>query len=270
MLNKILDGIRGTSDLRHGRPRIVFLHLPRTGGTALAKDILFRNFPRSRWCHVNYDHDLRPQAGADDPLRWTAARRSRIQVLAGHMPLGLAEHFPGRSESVTMLRNPIKRTVSDYCYCHRNPANAAHEMARKLSLVEFVERGYGLTHNCYARWLSNAIYGTRFSTEDEMLEAARKNLGTFTLVGITEWFEMSVRRICERYQLTEGPLSAVNRNDETSKEIQISAEERRVIVRCNELDGLIYEEARVRFRNDTARMAVDRGGTDTLEQPAYT
>jgi hypothetical protein len=103
-----------------------------------------------------------------------------------------------------------------------------------------------------------------------MLEAARKNLATFTFVGITEWFEMSVRRICERYQLTQGLLSAVNRNDATPQGIDISAEERRVIIRYNELDRLIYEEAREQFLNDSARTALDRAGADTLERSAHT
>jgi len=271
MLNNIIfDRVLATSNLRNGRPRIVFLHLPRTGGTALAKDILFPNFPRSSRSHVNYGHDLKPQAGADDPLRWSEAKRRRIRLLAGHMPLGLPQHFPGPSEFVTLLRDPVPRTISDYYYCHRNPTNPAHEMARKLSLIQFVERGYGLSHNCYARWLSNASYGTHFSTEHEMLHAARKNLTTFTLVGITEWFDISVRRICERYQLTQGPLSAVNRNDATPHGNDISGEERRVIIRHNELDRLIYEEAREQFLNDNARTGLDRAGTDTVERAAHT
>jgi hypothetical protein len=270
MLNNIFDRILAPSNLRNGMPRIVFLHLPRTGGTALAKDILFPNFPRTRWCHVNYSHDLKPQGGADDPLRWSEAKRRRIRLLAGHMPLELVHHLPGPSESVTLLRDPVSRTISDYHYCHRNPTNPAHEMARKLSLIQFVERGYGLSHNCYARWLSNASYGTLFSTEPEMLQAARKNLATFTLVGITEWFDMSARRICERYQLSQGPLSAVNRNDATPHGNDISAEERRVIIRHNELDRLIYEEAREQFLNESARSGLDRAGTDTVERAAHT
>ncbi|HLN00099.1 MAG TPA: hypothetical protein VK335_12495 [Bryobacteraceae bacterium] len=103
-----------------------------------------------------------------------------------------------------------------------------------------------------------------------MLQAAQKNLATFALVGITEWFEISVRRICERYQLTQGPLSAVNRNDATPQGKGISAEERRVIIRHNELDRLIYEEAREQFRNHTFQTTLGRAEPDTLERPVHT
>jgi hypothetical protein len=41
-------------------------------------------------------------------------------------------------------------------------------------------------------------------------------------------------------------------------------------VRHNELDRVIYEEARQQFLNDSAWNALDRAGTDTLERPAYT
>ena len=40
-------------------------------------------------------------------------------------------------------------------------------------------------------------------------------------------------------------------------------------MRHNELDRVIYEEAREQYRNRYSR-AVDRAGTDTLERPVYT
>lgn len=233
--------------LRNGRPRIVFFHLPRTGGTALVKDILFPNFPRSRWCHVNYSPDLKPLNGAHDPLAWTESKRGRVLLLAGHMPFGLDRQFPGPSEYVTLLRHPITRTVSDYYFCRRNPSNPAHAAARRLSLIEFVEGGYGMSHNCYVRWLSKAAYGTEFRTDDEMLKSAQTNLAEFSLVGLTELFEVSVRRICDRYGLTLYPPSKINRNDATPHGGDISTEERRVLSRYNALDMVIYEDCRKQF-----------------------
>jgi len=268
MLGDILTRI--AKPQTNGIPRLVFLHLPRTGGTALAKDVLFPNFPRSSWCHVNYGRDLEPVDGADDPLRWTESRRGRVRLLAGHMPVDFARHFPGQSEYVTLLRDPIARTISDYYHCRENPTNPAHEAARKHSLIEFVERGRGLTHNCYAHWLSNAVYGTVYETDDEMLEAARKNLRTFTFVGITELFDASVRRICERYDLTPHQLSRRNRNDATPRGSDVSAAARRVIRRYNELDQVLYEEFPMRFRNDQAHSQRSRAERDTLDQPAHT
>ncbi len=229
------------------RPRIVFFHLPRTGGTALVKDVLFPNFRQSRWCHVNCGKDLKPVDDSHDPLAWSEAKRGRIRLLAGHMPFGLERHFPGPSEYVTLLRDPISRTVSDYYHCRENSTNSAHAAACSLSLTEFVERGYGLTHNCYTSLLSNAVYGAEFQTGDEMLSAARANLARFALVGITEMFDISIVRICERYHLVRFPLTASNRNDATPEGNDISSEERAVISRYNHYDQLLYEEYRTKF-----------------------
>jgi len=81
---------------------------------------------------------------------------------------------------------------------------------------------------------------------------------------------MSVRLICQRYQLTERPLLAANRNGATPHGKRISAEERRVITRYNELDCLIYEDARKQFGNVTVQTALGRAESDTLERPVHT
>jgi len=270
MLRGIFRDLSRISGERRTQPRIVFFHLPRTGGTAIAKDILFPNFPRSQWCHVNYGVDFQPLGGAQHPLAWTKSKRARVKLLAGHMPFGLTRHFPGPSEYFTMLRDPVQRTISDYYYCRRALCNAAHEEARKLSLIEFVRRGLGLTHNCYARWLSNAIYGTEFRSKNEMLEAARANLSLFAFVGLTEMFDASVSRICERFRLLRSPLSIVNRNQATPAGNSLSSEERRTIIHCNELDHVLYEDCRRRFLAEAAETEPVRAIAATVGPEPHT
>jgi len=221
--------------------RLTFLHLPRTGGTAITRDILFRNFRHGQCCHVNYGPDMQALGGAHDPLSWTERKRKRVSVLAGHMPFGLAAHFPGKSEYVTMVREPIARVVSDYFFCRQNPTNPAYPFATTLSLVEFVARGYGSSQNCYAQWLSNAAFGAKFRSEDEMLDAALKNLSHFSLIGITEQSDLSIERICKRYDLTVYPITEVNKNGATPEGRCISDEEIQAIRGHNLLDLAIYD-----------------------------
>jgi hypothetical protein len=259
-LSIVLKGIRIYIEAlragEHSGPRIVFLHLPRTGGTALVKDILFAHFPRSRWCHVNYAPDMQPLSGAHDPLAWPAWRRKRVGIVAGHMPFGFAKHFPGRSEYITLLRDPISRAVSDYHFCRKNPSNPAHEAATALSLREFVGRGYGSSQNCYARWLSNAVFGAKFHKEDDMLREAMHNLSHFSFIGITELFDLSVARLCQKYGLAPRANSEVNRNAATPEARSLTAEELEVLRKSNALDQVIYEECRRRFAAiDTASPA---------------
>ena len=256
----VLKRIRIYLDLlrvgEYAGPRIVFLHLPRTGGTALVKDIFFAHFPRSRWCHVNYAPDMKPLSGAHDPLAWPAWRRKRVGFLAGHMPFGLARHFPGRSEYITLVRDPISRTVSDYHFCRKNPSNPAYEAATALSLQEFVARGYGSSRNCYARWLSNAAFGAKFHNQNEMLREALRNLSQFSFIGITESFDLSVTRLCERYGLDPHASSEVNRNAATPEAGTLTTGELEVLRESTALDQVIYGECRKRFAEaDTANSA---------------
>jgi hypothetical protein len=226
---------------RNPKVRLTFLHLPRTGGTAITRDILFRNFRHGHWCHVNYGADMQVLSGAHDPLSWTERKREKVSLLAGHMPFGFAANFPGISEYVTIVREPIARVVSDYYFCRQNPTNPAHAFATTLPLVEFVARGYGSSQNCYAQWLSNAAFGAKFRDEDKMLDAALKNVSQFSFIGITEQSDLSIERICNRYDLAIYPVTEVNKNASTPEERSISEEEIQAVRGHNLLDIAIYD-----------------------------
>jgi Sulfotransferase domain len=223
--------------------KLCFFHLPRTGGTALREDILFRNFRGWQICSVNYDPQLRAFEGAHDALRWSRLRRAGIRILAGHMPYGFTDRFPGRFDYITLLRNPIARAASDYHFSRKTHTNSASSAARQLSLAEYVDRNYGQSNNCYARWLSNAVFGAAYSSETEMLNAALRNLSQFSFIGITEEFETSVQQLCLKYGLTQYGTTAQNRNDATPLDLKLSSEEVRAIERGNELDLAIYQHA---------------------------
>src|SRR4029077_14161113 len=109
-----------------------------------------------------------------------------ILLVAGHMTFGFEQYFPGRSESITFVRDPISRAVFDYHFYRTTPANPAFAAANRLSLVEFAEADLSYVRNGQVRWLSNATYGTRFPNEEAMLDQALKNLAQMSFVGITE------------------------------------------------------------------------------------
>ena len=227
----------------NNQPKLCFFHIPRTGGTTLVKDVLFRNFSLWRLCHVNYDMDLNALHGAHDPLRWSGLRRAGVRLLAGHMPFGFASRFPGTFEHITFLRDPVARTVSDYHFARQHSSNPASAAARCLTLAEFVRSNYGTSNNGYAHWLSNAVFGARFSTETEMLDAALRNLALCSFVGITERFASSVRQLCGKYGLEPHGTTETNRNRATPVGFLLSREDRTVIERHNRLDLAIYSFA---------------------------
>ena len=72
------------------------------------------------------------------------------------MPFGFAQHFPGVSEYLAFVRDPVSRAVSDYHFCRKNPANPAFAAANRLSLKEFVEADHSYLRNGQTRWHSFA------------------------------------------------------------------------------------------------------------------
>ena len=76
-------------------PRLIFLHLPRTGGTTLIYEHLFPGVPLDERYHANYDENMR-EIGGDDPRSWPITRRNHLRFLVGHMPFGLADLFEDR------------------------------------------------------------------------------------------------------------------------------------------------------------------------------
>jgi hypothetical protein len=240
------------------KPRLIFYHLPRTAGSALIYDVLFPNFSWWRRCHVNYDSQMAVQHRGSDPRLWPMWRRRGIQLVAGHMPFGFAQNFPGPSESFTFVRNPVSRAVSDYHFCRKNPANPAFAAANRLSLTEFVEANHSYVRNGQARWLSNAAYGAHFASEEAMLDEALKNLAQISFIGITEQFDASLERLSDCYGLLTHSALGPNTNAFTPRGNPLSEEELSVLRRHNSLDLAIYEHCLQRFAT-TARSAGGSG-----------
>jgi hypothetical protein len=231
-------------------PRLAFYHLPRTGGLSLTRDILRPNFLPWRRCQVNYDYQMKVSARAQDPRSWPAWRKSLVRLLAGHMPFGFAELFPGPTEYATMVRDPVARAVSDYYFCRKDPFNPFHPLAMKQTLAEFVEKNAVNGQNCYAHWLSNRAYGKTYRSDEELLESAMKNLNQVSLICVTEQYEESVRRLCARYAISPRATTKENRNDSTPAGTEITAVERDIIRHYNPLDLVIYEECLERFNRE--------------------
>jgi len=238
--------------------RALFYHLPRTAGLAIIHDLLIPNSPWWRYCYVNYDQNMNPLNRAHEPRNWASWRRAQVRLVAGHMPFGFAGHFPGPSEYFTFLRDPVSRAVSDYYFCRNDPANPAWKPANELSLSEFVEGNYSQVQNCYARWLANAVYGARYSSEEEMFLEAMRNLKQFAFIGITEQFDRSVERLCERYGLKKYALKRAHRNASTPWRRPLSEQELSLLKHHNSLDLAIYQESLNRFSlPDEGRVQAD-------------
>jgi len=169
---------------------IIFLHLPKCGGTTLNRLIEWEYSPLEIF-------SLDPSF-----FRWSYARLSRtpierfkrIRVFKGHMPFGLHERLPRPATYITVLREPIDRAISSYYYARSYKLDPHHRMASKQSLEEYVRATP--RDNVQTKLVAGHANGYDFLSGEctaEMLETAKRNLAEgFSLIGLTERFDESL------------------------------------------------------------------------------
>jgi hypothetical protein len=234
--------------VRGGRPRVVFLHVPKTGGTTFVQ-ILERHFPARAVLHTN-GVQLDTLRHRLDPV--TPAQRAQVALLHGHVSYGAHTLFPGPAVYLTLLREPVDRFVSTY-YFERESAAPLHEflVRTNLSLAEFTvcdeARRY---HDLQVRLLAGeAAPG---EPEDLLARAKLHVEQHFKLVGLIERFDESVL-LCGRRMGWRNLFSAkVNVTRERPRLAEVPAEVRAAIRARNALDVELYAWAQARFAAEVA------------------
>ncbi len=165
---------------------LVFLHIPKTAGMTFGQ-VMRRQFARGEVVNLN----------ADDPPEavraWRALPdrlRARVKCVYGHLPLTSAMFGDQPASYITMLRDPVERSVSEYYYALRRPEHGLHRVLRRerMTLDQFVTTGL-VTQICneQVRRLSGAD-GPVQSGEflDKALDNFRKHV---VIAGLTERFD---------------------------------------------------------------------------------
>jgi hypothetical protein len=192
-------------------PMLVLLHIPKTAGTSLATII-----------HHHYGDAFRGGVGVarrgpthrrppnvfsryDEVQRrlQSITERGKLRALAAHITFGCADWLPANTRYVTVLRDPVERTLSHYFYLVSPPKRTGAPAtglglvppwlpspSPDLTLEECLQpRGY-IPDNLQTRMLCGLISPYNPLPKDG-LERAKANLRErFAYVGTTEQFEL--------------------------------------------------------------------------------
>lgn len=163
-------------------PLIVFLHIPKTGGTTIQRH--FERVYGERYLR------LHGNVQASSITDWSA-----VDAVAGHIDRTIERYIPTPTY-YTVLRNPVARLLSLYRWWHDYDIHSPMEAIRNvqhMSFREFAEHpGYEMhTVNGMCRQLAR-----RVTPEDRpSLDLAIETLDLCEAVGVSDAHEDFIRRV---------------------------------------------------------------------------
>ncbi len=138
------------------REALIFLHIPKTAGTTLNRIIERQYSPFAIFTMDPY----RIRATAERLKRLPEGRRRRLRVVRGHLFYGIHEFLPQGATYITMLHEPLARTLSAYYFIlPRKKEDAGREGLKNLRAIPRpgILKGSCRSSMCVARFLLNKI-----------------------------------------------------------------------------------------------------------------
>jgi hypothetical protein len=224
--------------------RFFFVHVQKTAGTALLRRMKHA-FGEQAIYPDKTDGQMPDVVLVHEQLQERfAARGDEIRVITGHFPLCIAEILPAEFTTLTVLREPVERTLS-YLRHHRVMLPEDRDLPLE-AIYEDPFRFQGLVHNHMVKMFAltpetmTAGVLTPVQFERHHLDLAKERLATVDVVGVQERFELFCEELERRFGWDLGPPLFANRTEE----VEVSEAFRRRIAEDNALDLELYEHAR--------------------------
>jgi hypothetical protein len=246
---------------------VYYLHIPKTGGT------FFTSFLDSQF----YPNDICPAQLLPELFRLPESDLLRYQFFRGHLWHGLDSHLKRRLQYITLLRNPIQRTISWYSHVRRDANAYRHQRVvdENWSLLDFVrdqETNWDMV-NAQALFLAVDLdysalardpvgygqavvkqYASR-GNDRALLDLAKQRLEKCAFFGITERMQDSMSLLS--YAMDFYPdfsLPRLNVGGNRPAENEISAETIEAIKAITGVDQELYDWAGQLFEERFRRM----------------
>jgi hypothetical protein len=238
-------------------PTLIYLHLPKCGGTTLNRLIEWEYSP------------LRIYSVDPSFFRWSyyrllalpARRLARLQVVKGHMPFGIHKRLPLPATYITVLREPVERVISEYYFARHYRLHPQYRRMQKLSLEQYATTTPH--HNLQCKLLAGLPGPRDFlagDCTDETLQVAKANLAQhFAIAGLTERFEETLALIKILFGWKLAHYASFNVTPIRPRKAAVDESVQRIIAERNRFDVAIHQHVVALFDQSlqTHRAAVD-------------
>lgn len=243
------------------RPRIVFLHLPKTAGTTV-HNILAQQFSEEEICPERFDRLSELSAEEIAPFRLFSMHDSFYNL----------QCIPGPKKIFTIFREPIERILSQYQYWRSHSPNFI-----KATNQDWLSRFKKMDINTYLKMTDTHIFhsndnlmtrhmshnqlnknGDLWRDDNELLDAALENLEKMDAFGIMEFLPESIDLMCRTFDIPVPPkidaLNNTRKNHHEQPEVfdppppfSIDDEAEELLLYRTRLDTILYETAKEKF-----------------------
>ena len=278
-LARVLDRRRDQPQPSTGSP-LYFMHIIKTGGTALTTALARLGAEAHAGASVT-------EIFLDQFVLRESEQWSDVGFVTGHLPWEARALLPRSTRALTVLRDPVDRTLSHYWQLSINPEVLVE--SPDFSIEEFVEspRWNTLCRDYQARQLAHRVdlanagktyapaerfaeLGPPFPREhayplqslfdcspmilsgSDLERAARHSLSEIEFVGVTEQLDALYRQVALAIWAVEEPpqLGRENTSPDRPRRATVSAGLLRSIEEMNTVDRALYEAARDRAPGD--------------------
>jgi Wzt-like putative exopolysaccharide export protein len=237
--------------------RLVFDHLPRTGGTSVRVALAAALGDNGHVPEVSWPHHAAIKS----------ARERRL--LAGHFWFFSGETLAPGWAYATLLRNPVDRVLSQYAF-HRSMcgtildgalAGGPVAAAVRLELSEYVEC-LSPYSNLQARHFASRVCDAPDGlNEPQLLQAAVASLGSYDVVGVFTDLQRFADTCADVLGVPSQPLPHLNAAPQRLRREEASSAVAETLAARNAVDTALYQWAQQRasaFSNSRAASAASR------------
>jgi tetratricopeptide (TPR) repeat protein len=259
---------------QRARELIYFLHIPKTSGAS------FHGFLVDAFGEAY----VSPRILIWDDLPEFSDVSKKWKVFVGHFGGFLPFMLPSWPRIVTILRNPIHRTISHINHVQRDQRHPLHRYAEHLTVPEYC-RHPKLRHtveNYQARYLASLSFTQAILKIDRdvvraprseafehalyaldrqggLLESALASLSAIDMVGITEWHQQTMWLFTSKFAISR-PVAEqkwLNKAGDSQMRCRdLPAGDLEAIRGITEVDQLVYESAAELFRAECSRAGI--------------